>query len=61
MQPQHCAYQSGFGWHHNLRDMGPYVKDGMSSFIINFLGDLFVGSAFPVLYRTSTVPDLLSF
>jgi len=41
MMSKNCAYQSGKGWHHNLRDMGPDVKDG----------DLFVGPAFPVLYK----------
>jgi len=40
MQSKNCAYQTGKGWHHNVKDLGPMAKEG----------DLFVGSAFPVLY-----------
>jgi ectoine hydroxylase-related dioxygenase (phytanoyl-CoA dioxygenase family) len=41
MMSQNCAYQSGHGWHHNLKDLGPNAKDG----------DLFVGECFPLLYQ----------
>jgi len=41
MMPADCGYQPGFGWHHNLEDLGPNVKPG----------DLFVGECFPVLYK----------
>jgi len=51
MQPQNCEYQSGHGWHHNLRDMGPHVKDG----------DMFVGPAFPVLHKRTETADLVTF
>jgi len=47
MQSQKCAYQTGKGWHHNLRDMGPNVKEG----------DLFQGPAFPVMYSNSPYSD----
>jgi len=40
MMAEECRYQTGKCWHHNLRDMGPDVKEG----------DPFVGPAFPVLY-----------
>eukprot|EP01127_Copromyxa_protea_P005556 TRINITY_DN1546_c1_g1_i6.p1 TRINITY_DN1546_c1_g1~~TRINITY_DN1546_c1_g1_i6.p1 ORF type:complete len:262 (-),score=40.14 TRINITY_DN1546_c1_g1_i6:355-1140(-) len=41
MQPGNCGYKSGNGYHHNVKDLGPYAKDG----------DLFVGDSFPVLYK----------
>lgn len=42
MQGKDCGYRSGKGWHHNIRDMGPELKEG----------DLFVGPAFPTLYSS---------
>jgi len=41
MMSKDCGYQSGKGWHHNVKDLGPYAKDG----------DLFEGPLFPVLYK----------
>jgi len=41
MMSKNCGYQPGKGWHHNLRDIGPNVKEG----------DLFIGPAFPVLFK----------
>jgi len=41
IQPQDCGFAPGHGWHHNLKDLGPYAK----------AGDLFAGDNFPVLYR----------
>jgi len=41
MMSKDCGYQSGHGWHHNVRDMGPNLKEG----------DLFAGPNFPVLYN----------
>jgi len=40
LMPKGCGYQAGYGWHHNLKDLGPFAKSG----------DLFVGEAFPLLY-----------
>ena len=40
MQPDNCFYQTGKGWHHNVKDLGPFAKHG----------DRFVGPTFPVLY-----------
>ncbi|ELR15236.1 phytanoylCoA dioxygenase family protein [Acanthamoeba castellanii str. Neff] len=43
MQSEHVGFQSGRGWHSNVRDLGPNLQEG----------DLFVGPAFPVLWRRS--------
>ncbi|KAL6050711.1 Phytanoyl-CoA dioxygenase [Balamuthia mandrillaris] len=43
MMGKGCRYRSGFGWHHNAVDMGPFVKDG----------DPFEGARFPLLYATA--------
>jgi ectoine hydroxylase-related dioxygenase (phytanoyl-CoA dioxygenase family) len=43
MQPGDCAYVSGKGWHHNLRDLGPDAQEGT----------LFNGPAFPLMYEST--------
>jgi ectoine hydroxylase-related dioxygenase (phytanoyl-CoA dioxygenase family) len=41
MMPQDCGLKTGQGWHHNIKDIGPFAKDG----------DLFDGPCFPVMFK----------
>jgi hypothetical protein len=67
MQSERVGFQSGRGWHSNVRDLGPNLQEGVRCCVdssrvasrrtadLTFTPhqDLFVGPAFPVLWRRS--------